>query len=167
MTVAALIERNWSDIYAQCRKFFTDWDAQHKRWVVNWDDINDASHDAVIEMLKYEHTIRPDTNLNKWMHSYTNWACIRVWRLRHRNSDIYLTDDHYDNGIHDFRLKPVEDEITDAPSWGLLDYQERLVVFLLDCNLNYYEIAAALGWGYNTVRRRIYSAREKLKGRLK
>lgn len=171
--ISTLVEQHYNDIYKQCRNFFR-----------SWHDTEEAAHSAVLDMLQYRHTIKPSTDIRVWIRSYTRWACIRTWRAKWRSGYYNFTDCmhqvHGERGnLYDLeercgidermklRVYTDETDITETGVWKVLNEQERVVVYLLDCGLTYGEVATALGKGYNTVRRRIYSARAKLAGRLK
>lgn len=129
-------------------------------YVKNKEDALDIVQDAIVKVLKYQHTLRDRTYLNTWFYKIIINTCKTYLQKQHRyiNIEDKLLETYkepiYDNYKH-LELEEALDH---------LSYNEKTIILLRYFNqLELKEVASIMDQNLSTVKSTLYRSLKKLK----
>ncbi|WP_286266006.1 RNA polymerase sigma factor [Thalassotalea atypica] len=138
------------------------------RMVSNPDDAMDLMQDVFVAVFRNLSTFRGDSPFKGWLFRIAHYRCIEFYRRKRPTQsldDSPETIDETEHNCPEFTLSAGQQTGEIQQAMSKLSFNQRIVVELKFFQQRTFEdIAYQLGISTNTVKSRLYSALDKLKG---
>ena len=144
-----------NDLYKICKMRLT-----------NDDEIEDMIQDTMIQTFKNIKKLKDPNKFKWWVIKILINHCNHDYRKKNKRKIVNMEDDfnHFENELYSNNIETIESDMAFYQLLSNLKYEERMIIILYYSEqFTFKEISQILKINENTVKTRLYRAKEKIK----